>query len=143
MVDGISGDKQYATNGNYNVRLCSLETAPEPPAPEENTHDLENDSENIPPRAEVEHSEEERRAENVLLENTTHVLCNVLKEKVYDVIMVTTGIRLPPEDLRLFERIVSVLIDESAPHAQIVFNSTVSSTRSTIERCLEPEEVYE
>ena len=59
-----------------------------------------------------------------------------LKSKRWDCVVIGAGLRQPPEQLLLFERIVN-LVHALAPTASICFNTRPNDTAEAVERWLE------
>ena len=59
-----------------------------------------------------------------------------LKSKRWDCVVIGAGLRQPPEQLLLFERIVN-LVHALAPTASICFNTRPDDTAEAVERWLE------
>lgn len=55
----------------------------------------------------------------------------------FDCAVIGAGLRLPPEHLLLFERIIN-LVPRLAPDARIVFNRNPTDTLAAVQRCCEP-----
>lgn len=59
----------------------------------------------------------------------------VLRAAEFDVISIGAGVRLPPENLLLFERVVNA-VHHHAPQARICFSKTANDTVEAVERWL-------
>jgi hypothetical protein len=60
-------------------------------------------------------------------------LANQLKSRHFDGVMVGAGVRLPPSNFILFEKIVNT-VHESAPGTKIIFNTNPMDTAASISR---------
>lgn len=60
-----------------------------------------------------------------------------LKSRRFDCVVIGAGLRLPPERLLLFEKIVN-LIHEFAPGARICFNTNPADTAEAVLRWVRP-----
>lgn len=60
-------------------------------------------------------------------------LATLLKQKQFDGIIVGAGIRLPPSNFILFEKIINT-VHEFAPKAKIIFNTNPADTAEAISR---------
>jgi hypothetical protein len=58
---------------------------------------------------------------------------NVLRKRAFDCIVIGNGLRTPPAQLLLFERIVNV-VHELAPKSRIAFNTKPSDTAEAARR---------
>jgi hypothetical protein len=63
------------------------------------------------------------------------VTAEALKSHRFDCVLIGAGLRLPPERLVLFEKIVN-LIHRLAPQASICFNTTPADTAEAVQRWL-------
>ena len=61
------------------------------------------------------------------------VTAEALKSRHFDCILIGAGLRLPPERLLLFEKIIN-LIHRLAPKASICFNTTPADTAEAVQR---------
>ncbi len=59
----------------------------------------------------------------------------VLREAEFDVISIGAGVRLPPENMLLFERVVNA-VHHHAPQARICFSKTANDTVEAVQRWL-------
>jgi hypothetical protein len=62
-------------------------------------------------------------------------LVEQLKTKQFDGIMVGAGVRLPPSNFILFEKLINT-VHENAPDARIIFNTNPHDTAASIDRWL-------
>ncbi|HVW68592.1 MAG TPA: hypothetical protein VHB68_06430 [Steroidobacteraceae bacterium] len=53
----------------------------------------------------------------------------------YDCVIIGAGLRLPPENLLLFEKVTN-LVHELAPRSRIAFNTTAADTAEAVQRWL-------
>lgn len=60
----------------------------------------------------------------------------VLQAARFDVISIGAGVRLPPENMLLFERVVNA-VHHHAPDARICFSKTANDTAEAVQRWLE------
>lgn len=60
-----------------------------------------------------------------------------LAERSYDAVMIGAGVRVVPENLELFERVLN-LVHAAAPAARICFNTSPGTTLAAILRWLPP-----
>jgi hypothetical protein len=58
---------------------------------------------------------------------------SALSQRPYDVVLIGAGVRTPPGQLALFERLINV-VHECAPKAKICFNTTAQDTAEAILR---------
>jgi hypothetical protein len=65
------------------------------------------------------------------------VTAEALKSHRFDCVLIGAGLRLPPERLVLFEKIVN-LIHRLAPAAHICFNTTPADTAEAVQRWVAP-----
>jgi hypothetical protein len=70
-------------------------------------------------------------------ETAEAVTTAVLGSASYDCVVIGAGLRLPPERLMLFEKIIN-LVHALAPHARICFNTTPADTAEAVQRWIEP-----
>jgi hypothetical protein len=61
-----------------------------------------------------------------------------LRARPFDCVVIGAGLREPPEQLRLFERVVN-LVHRLAPRASIAFNTTPADTAEAVARWIAPE----
>lgn len=64
-----------------------------------------------------------------------HKVVALLQAAEFDVISVGAGVRLPPENLLLFERVVNA-VHHHAPKARICFGKTANDTVDAVQRWL-------
>lgn len=62
-------------------------------------------------------------------------VADTLREAEFDVISIGAGIRLPPENLLLFERVVNA-VHHHAPQARLCFSRTANDTLEAVQRWL-------
>lgn len=62
-------------------------------------------------------------------------LAEQLKSKQFDGVMVGAGVRLPPSNFILFEKLINTVHD-NAPNAKIIFNTNPHDTAASIQRWL-------
>jgi hypothetical protein len=62
---------------------------------------------------------------------------DALHAKRFDCVVIGAGLRLPPERLLLFEKIIN-LVHEFAPEAAICFNTNPADTADAVRRWCEP-----
>jgi hypothetical protein len=60
-----------------------------------------------------------------------------LQSRTFDCVMIGAGLRQPPAQLLLFERVLN-LIHQMAPEAKIAFNSTPADTAVAVLRWVQP-----
>lgn len=60
-------------------------------------------------------------------------LAELLKAKQFDGVMTGAGVRLPPSNFILFERIINTIHD-NAPGVKIIFNTSPHDTAASIQR---------
>ncbi len=70
--------------------------------------------------------------------NPTVVLENHLATTHYDCVVIGGGIRIPPDSLLLFEKLINA-VHRMAPHAAIAFNTTPLDTADSAGRWVESE----
>ena len=70
-------------------------------------------------------------------ETAEAVTTAVLRSASYDCVVIGAGLRLPPERLMLFEKIIN-LVHALAPNARICFNTTPADTAEAVQRWIEP-----
>lgn len=68
-------------------------------------------------------------------ESAETTIADTLRERAWDVVVIGAGVRLPPRNLHLFERVVNA-IHHGAPSAQIAFNSSPESSAEAAQRWL-------
>lgn len=67
-----------------------------------------------------------------------HKVVDVLRKAEFDAVSIGAGVRLPPDNLLLFERIVNA-VHHHAPQARICFSKTANDTVKAVQRWLEPQ----
>jgi len=65
------------------------------------------------------------------------VATTALQSARFDCIVIGAGLRLPPERLLLFEKVIN-LVHALAPNASICFNTTPADTAEAVRRWIEP-----
>ena len=70
-------------------------------------------------------------------ETAEAVAAAVLTTSHFDCIVIGAGLRLPPERLPLFEKVLN-LVHTLAPKARICFNTTPADTAEAVRRWIEP-----
>ncbi len=65
------------------------------------------------------------------------VTADALRRTAFDCVLIGAGLRLPPERLLLFEKILN-LVHTLAPTGAICFNTTPADTAEAVQRWLEP-----
>ena len=70
-------------------------------------------------------------------ETAEAVARSTLLEKKYDAVLIGAGVRTPPPQLPLFERLVNV-VHECAPQAKVCFNSKPEDTAEAFLRWVSP-----
>ena len=70
-------------------------------------------------------------------ETAEAVTTNALQSGRFDCVVIGAGLRLPPERLLLFERIIN-LVHALAPHANICFNTKPADTAEAVQRWVKP-----
>jgi hypothetical protein len=70
-------------------------------------------------------------------ETAEAVLASALKSSRFDCVVIGAGLRLPPERLPLFEKVLN-LVHALAPAARICFNTTPADTTEAVRRWIEP-----
>lgn len=63
---------------------------------------------------------------------------DVLRTAEFDAVSIGAGVRLPPDNLLLFERVVNA-VHHHAPRARICFSKTANDTVEAVQRWLEPQ----
>jgi hypothetical protein len=58
-----------------------------------------------------------------------------LRQEVWDVVVIGAGVRMPPRNLLLFERVVNA-VHRGAPNAHIAFNTTPIDSADAAQRWL-------
>ena len=69
-------------------------------------------------------------------ETAEAVTMATLRSTRFDCVVIGAGLRLPPERLMLFEKIIN-LVHALAPHARICFNTTPADTAEAVQRWIE------
>jgi hypothetical protein len=70
-------------------------------------------------------------------ETAEAVATGALTAEKFDCVVIGAGLRLPPERLLLFEKIIN-LIHRLAPQAGICFNTTPADTAEAVQRWISP-----
>jgi hypothetical protein len=70
-------------------------------------------------------------------ETADAVMATALRSSHFDCVVIGAGLRLPPERLLLFEKILN-LVHVLAPAARICFNTTPADTAEAVRRWIEP-----
>ena len=70
-------------------------------------------------------------------ETAEAVATAALRSTSFDCVVIGAGLRLPPERLMLFEKIIN-LVHALAPNARICFNTTPADTAEAVQRWIEP-----
>jgi hypothetical protein len=70
-------------------------------------------------------------------ETAEAVMATALKASTFDCVVIGAGLRLPPERLLLFEKVLN-LVHALAPTARICFNTTPADTAEAVRRWLKP-----
>jgi hypothetical protein len=70
-------------------------------------------------------------------ETADAVTATALRSSHFDCVVIGAGLRLPPERLLLFEKILN-LVHVLAPAARICFNTTPADTAEAVRRWIEP-----
>jgi hypothetical protein len=70
-------------------------------------------------------------------ETAEAVATAALRSTRFDCVVIGAGLRLPPERLMLFEKIIN-LVHALAPNARICFNTTPADTAEAVQRWIEP-----
>ncbi len=70
-------------------------------------------------------------------ETAEAVTAAALQASQFDCIVIGAGLRLPPERLPLFEKVLN-LVHALAPAARICFNTTPADTAEAVRRWIEP-----
>jgi hypothetical protein len=66
-------------------------------------------------------------------ETAEAVVAKRLKEKRFDCVLIGGGVRLPPANLLLFEKLINV-VHEGAPRAKICFNTNPADSAQAVQR---------
>jgi hypothetical protein len=64
-------------------------------------------------------------------------MATALRSSHFDCVVIGAGLRLPPERLLLFEKILN-LVHVLAPAARICFNTTPADTAEAVRRWIDP-----
>jgi len=70
-------------------------------------------------------------------ETAEAVATAALRSTSFDCVVIGAGLRLPPERLMLFEKIIN-LVHALAPNTRICFNTTPADTAEAVQRWIEP-----
>ena len=70
-------------------------------------------------------------------ETAESVAAEALKSQRFDCVVIGAGLRVPPPQLLLFEKVIN-LVHTLAPGARICFNTTPADTLEAVRRWLEP-----
>jgi hypothetical protein len=70
-------------------------------------------------------------------ETAEAVLAAALKSSRFDCVVMGAGLRLPPDRLPLFEKVLN-LVHALAPAARVCFNTTPADTAEAVRRWIEP-----
>jgi len=65
------------------------------------------------------------------------VTADALQARDFDCVLIGAGLRLPPERLLLFEKIIN-LVHRLAPNARICFNTTPADSAEAVQRWVKP-----
>jgi len=65
------------------------------------------------------------------------VTADALKARDFDCVLIGAGLRLPPERLLLFEKIIN-LVHRLAPNARICFNTKPADSAEAVQRWVKP-----
>ena len=65
------------------------------------------------------------------------VTADALKARDFDCVLIGAGLRLPPERLLLFEKIIN-LVHRLAPNARICFNTRPADSAEAVQRWVKP-----
>jgi hypothetical protein len=71
-------------------------------------------------------------------ETAETVARTALQEKKYDAVVIGAGVRTPPGQLMLFEKLLNV-VHEHAPQARICFNTKADDTADAFLRWIKPD----
>lgn len=66
-------------------------------------------------------------------ETAEAVVAKRLKEKRFDCVLIGGGVRLPPANFLLFEKLINV-VHEGAPQAKICFNTNPADSAKAVQR---------
>jgi len=81
------------------------------------------------------------RVESCLVDGSAtsdEVVARALQSQPFACVLIGAGLRLPPQQLRLFERVIN-RIHVLAPAAKICFNSSVADTLESVQRWIGPD----
>jgi hypothetical protein len=70
-------------------------------------------------------------------ETADQVIAGALQSKQFDCVVIGAGLRLPPEQFLLFERLIN-LVHSLAPAAKICFNTNPADTLEAVQRWVGP-----
>jgi hypothetical protein len=70
-------------------------------------------------------------------ETAEQVTTAALQAKAFDCVVIGAGLRLPPPQLLLFEKIIN-LVHQFAPAAKICFNTNPADTAAAVQRWIRP-----
>ena len=62
-------------------------------------------------------------------------IADCLRQRAWDVVVIGAGVRMPPQNLQLFERVVNS-VHRGAPNAQIAFNTNPRDSADAAKRWL-------
>ena len=68
-------------------------------------------------------------------ETAATVVQSQLKQKRFDCVLIGAGVRTPPSNFILFEKLINV-VHEHAPQAKLCFNTKPSDTADAVQRWL-------
>jgi hypothetical protein len=68
--------------------------------------------------------------------NAEQTVESVLRSRAFDAVVIGAGLRVPPERLLLFEKIIN-LVHMLAPQSRIAFNTTPADTAEAAQRWIE------
>jgi hypothetical protein len=70
-------------------------------------------------------------------ETAEQVTTAALQAKAFDCVVIGAGLRLPPPQLLLFEKVIN-LVHQFAPAAKICFNTNPADTAAAVQRWIRP-----
>jgi hypothetical protein len=70
-------------------------------------------------------------------ETAEQVMTAALQAKAFDCVVIGAGLRLPPPQLLLFEKVIN-LVHQFAPAAKICFNTNPADTAAAVQRWIRP-----
>jgi len=70
-------------------------------------------------------------------ETAEQVTTAALQAKAFDCVVIGAGLRLPPPQLPLFEKVIN-LVHQFAPAAKICFNTSPADTAAAVQRWIRP-----